>query len=148
MKKIVLLAALLSSSILGMAQSGDISSASVSAKQPALKAMLAGKSGGNLSVSTARVQIAPAAVVADGDNSSNTHYVIHGFTLTISRKDKVVFGGKTKNPNGSRFMDNAEIYNAMKQLHAGDKLVLSGMTCSGADHKEYELAPVTFTLTN
>ena len=148
MKKIVLLSALLSSSIVAMAQAKDIPSASVSAKQPLLKAMLAGKSGGNLSVSTASVQIAPAAVVADGDNSSNTHYIIRGFTLTITREDKVIFNGTTKNYSGSRFMDNVEIHQAIRNLHAGDKMTLSGMTCSGPDHKEYDLAPITFTLTN
>ncbi len=111
---------------------------------PILK--LSNNSGGYISASLARVQIAPFAD-RESDFGCGRGYIIDSFTIIAIRQGQVALIRSLHNPAGTRFTDDEVTADFMKTLKSGDKLVFTGIDCIRSDAKHIHLKPMEFILT-
>jgi gliding motility-associated protein GldM len=108
-------------------------------------ASVAGVSSGAMSAATFRLQIAPAAILANFDFDAK--FKIISFQLSVAPKGKDIQGPFTDdNRNGCRFGDKPEISKLQGITRPGDKVFIESIKAVGPDGQTRTLNPIILSL--
>jgi len=112
---------------------------------PDPEASVGGVPTGSMSASTFRVQGGPAAVLKNFDFAARFQIIQFSFMMLPKGKD-LVGPYLVKNPSGCRFSDNKDVMTAIRQAHAGDRIIIEEIKAIGPDNQPRKINSIVLSL--